>query len=362
MSHLRVGIRDVAKSAGVSPGTVSNVLNHPERVSEAKRQRVMDAVEKLKFVRNESARQLRTGSSRTLGLVLLDAWNPFFTELASGVEDWTFERGWKVLIANTARQPERESSYLDLYTERRVEGIIIVPNGDLSGRLSDLRRAGIGTMVVDQHDRGPGSLSVSVDDVRGGELAMAHLLDSGHRRVAFIGSAARVVQVRDRLKGAKRAIGASRARIQCTIIEPDALTLGAGYEVGERLIALPPGGRPTGVFACSDLVAIGILHVLIQHGVRVPEDIALIGYDDIEFARQVAVPLTTIRQPSYEMGRRAAAMLTAQLEGTPPRKRHVVFQPELIVRASCSLRRGRRSAERAAALQSIIETSAAHVS
>jgi LacI family transcriptional regulator len=313
---------------------VSNVLNHPERVAEDTRLRVEEAVRRLGFVRNESARQLRAGSSRTLGLLLLDAWNPFFTELARGVEDWTFDRGWAILISNSSRQVERETIYLDLFVERRVEGIIVVPNDDLTERLIDIRRRGIPCVVADQLDSGDGSMSVSLDDVRGGALAVAHLLELGHRHIAFAGNPDRVTQVRDRLLGATNAIAAASLPVRLSMLEPEDLTIGSGRDIGERLVRLSVTERPTALFATSDLLAIGILQVLLLHGVRVPDDIAIVGYDDIEFARQVVVPLTSVRQPAYEMGRTAAELLTDQLSGTPPQRRHVIFEPELVVRES----------------------------
>jgi len=327
-------IKDVARESGVSAGTVSNVLNHPERVAEDTRLRVEEAVRRLRFVRNESARQLRAGSSHTLGLLLLDAWNPFFTEVARGVEDWTFSRGWGILISNSARQVERESMYLRLLVERQVEGIIVVPNGDLTERLIDIRRRGIPSVMVDQMDSGEGSMSVSLDDIHGGELAVAHLLELGHRHIAFAGNPSRVTQVQARLLGATNAIAAASLPVRLSMLKPDDLSIGSGREIGEHLVRLSASERPTALFASSDLLAIGILQILLRHGVRVPDDIAIVGYDDIEFARQAVVPLTSIRQPAYEMGRTAAELITGQLSGTPPQQRHIVFEPNLMVRES----------------------------
>ena len=329
-----VSTKDVARESGVSTGTVSNVLNHPERVAEDTRLRVEETVRRLGFVRNESARHLRAGRSHTLGLLLLDAWNPFFTELARGVEDWTFARGWAVVISNSARQVERESIYLDLFVERRVAGIIVVPNGDLTERLIGIRRRGIPSVMVDQMDSGEGSMSVSLDDVRGGELAVAHLLELGHRHIAFAGNPGRVTQVRDRLLGATNAIAAASLPVRLSMLEPEDLTINFGREIGEHLVRLSASERPTALFATSDMLAIGILQVLLRQGVRVPDDIAIVGYDDIDFARLVAVPLTSILQPAYEMGRTAAELLIDQLSGTPPQQPHVVFEPKLVVRES----------------------------
>ena len=324
----------MARAAGVSPGTVSNVLNNPERVTEQRRVRVEQAVQALGFVRHESARHLRAGTSLTLGLLLLDAWNPFFTEMARGVEDWTFDRGWPVLVSNSARSTERQATYLRLYAERGVAGLIVVPHQEFMPQLDDLRRRGIPSVVVDRADSSEAGMSVSLDDVKGGSLAVSHLLEAGHRSIAFAGNPHAVTQVRDRLLGATKAIADSGAAVLLTVLEPSGLTVDGGREIGNRLAALPASQRPTAVFAPSDLLAIGLLQSLTQQGVRVPGEIALVGYDDIEFSRQVSVPLTTVRQPAYEMGRMAAEMLTGQLAGSPPQQRHVVFEPELVVRDS----------------------------
>jgi LacI family transcriptional regulator len=329
-----VGIKDVARAAGVSPGTVSNVLNHPERVTEARRVRVERAIQELGFVRHESARHLRSGTSRTLGLLLLDAWNPFFTDLARGVEDWTFDRGWPVLISNSARSTERETAYLRLFSERRVAGLIVVPNEAFTEQLGELRRRGIPYVVVDRAESGEEGMSVALDDVKGGSLAVSHLLEIGHRNIAFVGDPHAVTQVRDRLLGATKAIADFGAAAQLSVLEPSGLTVEAGRELGNHLAGRAPSDRPSAVFAASDLVAIGMLQSLTDNGVRVPGEIALVGYDDIEFARQVSVPLTTVRQPAYEMGRTAAEMITGELLGLPPGGRHVVFEPELVIRES----------------------------
>ncbi len=326
----RVGVKDVAAAAGVSPGTVSNVFNHPQRVRDDKRERVLAAAERMGFVRNESARTLRTGSARTLGLLSLDAWNPFFADIAQGVEAEAAEQGWALLHSYSGRRPERESLYLDLFAQRHVQGVIVVPASASADRLRALRRAGVSTVMLDAHDPGPGAMSVTLDDARGGELALGHLQDRGHRRVAFAGDPDAVPQVRERLAGARRAL---RGDTSLEVL-PVALSMDGGRELADVLVARPAGERPTALFAASDMIAIGVLQTLLRHGIRVPEDLAIVGYDDIEFARQVAIPLTTISQPAHAMGRLAAEMLIGALTGAPPAERHRVFQPELVVRDS----------------------------
>ena len=331
----RVGIKDVARLAKVSQGTVSNVLNHPERVGRIRREAVERAIQQLGFVRHEAARHLRAGSSSTVGLLLLDAWNPGFTEVARGVEDTTTQRGWTVLISNSARDTKREQAYLRLFSEGRVAGLIVVPHDQFSDGLRRIRAGGVPVVVVDRAETGDEGMSVAVDDVTGGELAARHLIELGHRHLAFVGDEGAAAPVHERLTGVRKAIAASGMDIRLDVL-PAELTAEAGRLVGEQLATMPARDRPTAVTAAIDLLAFGVLQSLLQQGIRVPEDISLMGYDDIPFTRQLSVPLTTVRRPHYEMGTTAAELLTAALAGHAPEQRHVVFQPELVVRDSTS--------------------------
>ena len=171
----------MAGHAGVSPGTVSNVLNHPELVRESTRDRVLAAMAELGYVRNEAARHLRAGSSRTLAMIMLDAWNPFFADIARGVEDVALAHGWTVLLANSHRNADREARYLREFAERRVAGLLVSPHSDLTPSLRTLRQGGIESVLLDTRASDPDGLSVSVDDVEGGRLGTTHLLELGHR-------------------------------------------------------------------------------------------------------------------------------------------------------------------------------------
>jgi LacI family transcriptional regulator, galactose operon repressor len=321
--------------ARVSQGTVSNVLNHPERVADARRHAVEDAIRKLGYVRHEAARHLRAGSSSTLGLLLLDAWNPFFTEVARGVEDTTSNRGWTVLLSNSARDSRRERTYLRLFAEGRAAGLIVVPHDEFTADLQRIRAQGVPVVVVDRAESGMQGISVAVDDVSGGQLAGRHVMELGHRHLAFVGDEASAAPVRDRLAGVRIAVADSNGRVHLDVL-PAELTVDAGRAVGERLATMPASRRPTAVAAAIDLIAFGILQAFLKHGIRVPTDVSLVGYDDIPFARQLSVPLTTVRRPAYDMGTTAAEMLMTALSGDAPNPRHVVFQPELIIRESTS--------------------------
>lgn len=332
-----VSVRDVAAAASVSVGTVSNVLNHPEKVSPATVARVSRAIEQLGFVRNDAARQLRAGRSRSIALIVLDAGNPFFAEVARGAEDRAAESGMSVLLGNSADRADREDAYIDLFREQRVNGVLVTPVGADLDRLDRLRSGGVPVVLVDQEDTRRPFPSVSVDDVEGGYLAVSHLLATGRRRIAFVGGPRSIRQVADRLEGARRAVAeADGAALE--VIETAALSVLQGREAGELLRARPVAERPDGVFAANDLLAVGALQAFtLMSDVRVPRDIALIGYDDIDFASATVVPLSSVRQPAHLIGYTAVDLLLKELDDPGgAHERTVRFRPELVVRESTS--------------------------
>ena len=328
-------VRDVAKMAGVSVGTVSNVLNHPEKVSPGVVTRVQGAIDQLGFIRNDAARQLRAGHSKTIGLVVLDVRNPFFTDVARGAEDQAANAGLTVILGNSDENSEREAAYLDLFEEQRVHGVLISPFGDITARLERLRQRGIQAVLVDRSSGDASFSSVSVDDLAGGRLAVEHLVAQGRRRIAFVGGPMQIRQVQDRLAGAEAAVAAHQGVALETVVI-DALSVLAGRAAGVEIAAREPSRRPDAIFAANDLVAMGVLQALMMQGadIRVPRDISLIGYDDIDFASAAVVPLSSIRQPSALIGQTAVEILLEQAAdaATPPRQ--VVFEPELVVRDS----------------------------
>ena len=330
-----ISVREVAAEAGVSVGTVSNVLNRPDKVSAGTVSRVQAAIELLGFVRNDAARQLRAGRSRSIGLVVLDVGNPFFTDLARGAEDRAAQAGLTVLLGNSDETAERESAYLDLFEEQRVHGVLISPLGESGEQLSRLRRRGTPTVVVDRQIEDLSFSSVSVDDVFGGHLAASHLIESGRTRLAFVGGPPGIRQVSDRLEGARRAV-AEHPGVTLEVIETCSLSVLEGRAVGESLRSRTADARPDAVFAANDLLALGVLQALSMLGeVRVPQEIALIGYDDIAFASAAVVPLSSIRQPSALIGSTAVELLLREADdGANFVPEQVVFQPELVVRAS----------------------------
>lgn len=328
-------IREVARRAGVSLGTVSNVLNRPEIVAEETRRRVQLAIDEIGFVPNGSARQLRAGHSQFIGLVMLDVANPFFTEVARGVEDAANAADYTVILCNADDSLEKESHYLQVLEEQRARGVLITPVQSDAGYLQRLRQRGIAVVLLDHPSRIKDLCSVAVDDVRGGELATAHLLEQGHERIGFVHGPLSIRQCADRRRGVLRAVRAAGFDPAQVIVDipTSALKTRAGEESVEELLRTRI--KPTAVFCANDLLALGLMRGLIECGISIPGDLAVVGYDDVEFASMLSTPLTTIRQPKYELGYTAAELLLD--EATNPdahQHKHIVYQPELVVRES----------------------------
>lgn len=328
-------IRDVAQHAGVSVGTVSNVLNRPAEVSAESITRVHRAIEELGYVRNDAARKLRAGVSTTVGFVVLDGQNPFFGDVVRGAEDEASKHGIAVLYGNTDEDVARQRLYLDLFEEQQVRGVLISPYGDIQPRLERLRSRGIHAVLVDRFSGDGRFSSVSVDSVVGGRMAVEHLIETGRRRIAFVGGPFEVRQVIDRLAGARVAVENSTEPVEIEVIATAALTVAEGAVAGARILERPRHAWPDALFAANDLLALGLLQGLVVDGrMLVPHEIALIGFDDIAFAAAAAVPLSSMRQPSAMIGRTALRILLEETTDPDLIPRQTVFLPELIVRAS----------------------------
>jgi LacI family transcriptional regulator len=330
-----VGVKDVAALARVSPGTVSNVLNHPDRVSADARHRVEDAIRKLGFVRNHAARQLRVGHSRMVGLIVLDMSNPFFTDVARGADDACEDFGTAVLVGNSDQTLTRERRYLEAFEEQRVRGVLLSPVGDATQGVQRLVSQGIPVVLLD-HPAPAGSAipSISMDDEMGGWLAARHLIAQGRTRLSFVGLARPALgQVQARLAGVRRAVAESPG-VNLELTPPPDVSMAAGRTAAEALIRRAEP-LPDGIICPTDIIALGVLHALLVAGIDVPGQTAVIGYDDIETAATAAVPLSTVRQPAREMGATAVRLLEQILSGDQSSENsQIVFQPELIVRST----------------------------
>ena len=327
-------IRDVAQHAGVSVGTVSNVLNRPDEVSAESIARVNRAIEALGYVRNDAARKLRAGVSTTVGFVVLNGQNPFFNDVVRGAEDEASRHNIAILYGNTDEDVSREKLYLDLFEEQQVRGVLISPYGDILPRLERLRSRGIAAVLVDRFGGSSRFSSVSVDSVAGGRMAVEHLIETGRRRIAFVGGPFDIRQVNDRLAGA-RVAAENAEHVELEVVATAAMTVDEGAAAGARIVSRPRHEWPDALFAANDLIALGLLQSLVVGGrMLVPDEIAIIGFDDISFASAAAVPLSSMRQPSGMIGRTALRILLEETADPEHIPRQTVFQPELVVRRS----------------------------
>lgn len=336
-------IRDVARHAGVSAGTVSNVLNRPAYVAPEKRRRVLEAIAELGYVPDSSARQFRPGRQRTLGMVVVDLGNPFFVDVALGAESMAREAGAAFVVCNSGEDAQREEYNLDMLVQQRVHGVMITPVHEQNPRLGALLERGAPVVFLDRVAPDRSCCSVVTNDVHGGRLAGRHLVEQGHRHIGFVGDPESSRQMADRFEGFSEAIG----NVRCEMVTASDFKLEAGRAAGRAVAEMAPSDRPTALFCVNDLLAIGALQELTRHGIRVPEDVAIVGYDDLVWAGAAAVPISSVRQPRDQLGRTATRLVLAEIdEGALHQHEHVVFQPELVVRASSDHRRSPRRTRR----------------
>jgi LacI family transcriptional regulator len=323
-----ITISDVADRAGVSVGTVSNVVNRPDRVAEDTRNRVREAIAKLGWVPNGSAATLRAGRATLVGLILPDIRNPFFTEVARGAEDMAAASGEAIVVCNTDWLLASERRALDALARQRVRGIIINPAGEDERYLEWLAERGIALVLLDHRRSARHVPSVVVDDVLGGRLAGEHLLERGHRQIAFVNGPLAIPQCEDRRLGLVDALLDAGVDTERELVEIDVESMDAssGVAAVEKIFAT---SSPTAIFCANDLLAIGVMRGLRVRSLRVPDDVAVIGYDDVELAAMTDPALTTVRQPAYELGATAYELLKL---GAAPEQRS--FSPHLVQRES----------------------------
>lgn len=328
---MSVSLRDVAKAAQVSVGTVSNVLNKPEIVAPATLTRVKAIIKELGFVPNGFARHLRSGYSKTLGLVVPDVGNPFFTEVARGVEDAASKRDYAVFLCNSDESAEKEDRYINVLMEQHVRGVLITPSDVKADRIDALRERDICVTLLDRELKGNNQCSVSVDDVHGGQIAIEYLASLGHKKIAWVSGPEKIPQVADRGRGVAKA--AKVASVSIETVRVSLMNAAKGEEAANEILAMD--NLPTAIFCANDLLALGVMRELITQGIRIPDQIAIIGYDDIEFAPSAAVPLSSISQPAYQIGVTAADLILDECEGGELHTHQQIrFQPRLVERAS----------------------------
>jgi len=325
-------IREVAESAGVSYATVSHVINNTRLVSQETRERVLAAMDALNYRPNALARSLRQGKTHTIGLILPDSANPFFAEISRGIEDEAFKRGYSVFLCNTELDTQRELFYVDVLSNRQVDGIIFVAAGDQADSLDFLIRRNMPVVLIDRDIPNVEVDAVLTDHQLGGFLATRHLLELGHKRIACIAGPSSITPSAERITGYRKALEeAGLAPDEDLILRGDYHSR-SGMEITQVILRMDP--RPTAIFALNDLMALGALRAAAEAGYSVPGDLAVVGYDDLEIARFTTPPLTTIAQPKKEIGAQAIQLLVDRMSRKSRAPSRLVLPPELIVRRS----------------------------
>lgn len=330
----RATLHDVANRARVSHMTVSRYFRHPEKLSPATFERVKKAVLELQYVPNEVARSLVRGKSDLLSLLVADITNPFFTTLARGVEDEARRHGYALILGNTDESAEQEIRYLQALISRQVTGLVIAPSAGAEEYQTLLLDRNIPLVLVDRGIPGVPADLVRGDTSTGVQALVRHLLEHGHRDVAFVGGNPAISSLQDRLSGYRTVMAEAGL--------PERVYLGSYLQHSgeETMRALLAGGDlPGAIVAANNTVAAGILVVLREHGLHTPDDIAVACVDEVELSDAVDPFMTVVRQPAFEMGRAAMHMLIERINGfaEPPRER--VLPTELIIRRS-TMRRG----------------------
>ncbi|MEV8315950.1 LacI family DNA-binding transcriptional regulator [Streptomyces sp. NPDC059900] len=324
-------IKDVAAEAGVSVATVSRVLNSHPSVSPAARARVIAAIESLGYRPNAVARSLRTDQTRTLGLVISDVLNPYFTALARSVEEAARALGYSVIIGNADERPELQDHHVRTLLDRRIDGLLVSPADGGTPLLLDTARAGTPMVFVDRWIPGMDVPVVRADGREAIRDLVAHLHGVGHRRLAIIAGPAATTTGSERVEAFREALAAYGIPLPDSYIGQGDFQADSGRRATERFLTLPE--PPHVIFAADNLMALGALDAIRARGLRVPDDIALAAFDDIPWFVHTDPPITAIAQPTGDLGRAAVQALVDRIEGRDPRS--VTLPARLVVRRSC---------------------------
>ncbi|MDX9801229.1 MAG: LacI family DNA-binding transcriptional regulator [Spirochaetia bacterium] len=330
---MTVTIKDIAEKAGVSYATVSRALNYKYGVNSTTRQHILEIASTMNYSPNAIARGLVKKQTYTIGLIIPDITNPFFPEVARGVEDMSEKQGYSIFLCNSNWEKSKENRYVKLLIEKRVDGLILAPSSSIVTAEDRQVYSRLPVVMMSGVQSGCGTGSVVVDNIKGGFIAGKYLIEKGRKKLSFIGGAEDSFSVKERYEGFMQAA-------ECFLsvaLSPDLVRFGdyrnkSGYRIMKEL--LEKKNIPDAVFASNDLLAIGILQAIKDAGLKVPEDIAVVGFDNIAAAGFGEVELTTIEHPKYRMGELAAGMLLDKIDLKPEinENERVVLEPELIIR------------------------------
>ena len=331
-------IKDIARKANVSHTTVSRALNDKSRIKNETKEKILSIAKELNYRPDFIARSLVMRRTKTLGLVITTIANPFYTELSQGIETTAIRLGYNIILCSTNYDLATEKKYIDMLQSKGVDGIIFTSAHMGDPNIIELAKEGFPTILVNRRTYDPVVRNkidyVGVDNIRGGFLAVEHLIKLGHKRIGVIGGSSESSVGFERLEGGKKALAAYGLKVMDDYFLEGDFLRGSGYEGGKKFLKMDE--RPTAIFATNDYMALGIYQAVLEADIRVPEEIALIGFNDIEFSSIKGIELTTVGQKKYEMGALAVKTLVERIEGQRVGSpEEMILQPELIVRKTC---------------------------
>jgi DNA-binding LacI/PurR family transcriptional regulator len=328
-------LTDVAKAAGVSIATVSRVLNNPDSVNVETQLRVLQAIKQLNFMPSRVAQRLRNKgrNSKIIGLVLPDIQNPFYVDVLKGVEELAYDKGYAVIMCNFAQDEKKERLYLDILKSESVAGLILAPVHGRDQKVTNLVLSGLPIVCVDRGLSAAEADVVLVDNRKGAFEAVSHLIKLGHRRIAFISGLPQIPTSKERQNGYEDAFREHQLPLDETLIKFGDSKYGSGMRMAAELLDLE--SPPTALFTGNNLITLGALETIHTRGVKIPEELALVGFDDMYWSMSLNPPLTAVRQPGYDMGKRAAELLFQRIRDPKRPTVRMVFNAELKIRSSC---------------------------
>lgn len=328
-------LKEVAKKAKVSITTVSRVMNDAAKVNPETRERVERAMRVLGYQPSRVAQRLRTtnGRSKLLGLIIPDIQNPFYSNIVRGIEDVAYGKDYAVILCNSDENSSKEKFYLDVLQSESVDGVILPPIHQHGKMMEGLIDSGIPIVCVDRKLAQSTLDTVVIDNEKGGYLAVSHLLEQGHQRIAILTSSPQFSSFEERQKGYEKALTEAGIEIDRDLIrEGDPRSSEDARQITHEILKLNPA--PTAIFATNNLMTLGVLEAVNEQHLKIPRNISVIGFDDMPWAKAISPPLSVIKQPAYEMGRRAAELFFQRIEDPGREPVQVIMEPKLIVRKS----------------------------
>jgi len=331
---LHITLNEIARLVGLSTSTVSRALNNKPDVHPQTREKVIRMAEKLGYTPNSIAQSLRYKKTKTIGVIIADISNPFFAAVVGGIEDEARKKSYNIILCSSNEEYEREEKAIMVLLRQRVDGLLITPTQRESKDILHIKSLTIPFVLIGRHFSSIKTNYVITDDVLGGFLATDHLLERGHRKILFINAPLHISSAKERLEGYKKALLKHGVEFDGKLVKiaPNVKMIDA-YKITKKILSQKLDF--TAVFTFSDFLALGVIKALYENGLKVPRDIAIVGYDDIEFSSALEVPLTTVRQPKYELGKKATNILIEKiLKSNSNRVYKMMLKPELIIRNS----------------------------